>query len=132
MLGEAYGSGLPLAYLLVKSPGSTVGGEKQAILEQYLRYLSEKYNLQIAFTLTDKDWSEIRACRTVFSDADHQLCYWHILRAIKQRLAILRRQPAHYNVREAREEFPWIDKEFLPISQREDHKVCVIHYFIGN
>lgn len=123
VLGEAYGSGLPLGYLLVKSPGSTAGGEKQAILEQFLKHLATKYNLAIAFTLSDKDWSEINACRNVFPFADHQLCYWHVLRAIKKRLAILRRQPAPYNVKEAREEFPWIDKTFVPIAQREDGKV---------
>ena len=50
-------------------------------------------------------WSEINACQKVFPLSDHQLCYWHVLKAIKGWLAILRRQPAHYNVAKAQREF---------------------------
>jgi hypothetical protein len=126
VLGECYGSGLPLAYLLVRSPGSTKGGEIQSILEQYLGHLAQKYNLQIATTLTDKNWPEINACRAKFPASDHQLCFWHVLQSIKKRLSILPRQPAFYNVTQARSEFPWIDKDFLPIAQRTDGKVTFI------
>ena len=126
LLGEAYGSGLPLGYLLVRSPGSTEGGEKQAILEQFLKHMVTKYNLRISTTLSDKDWSEINACRSTCNLSNHQLCYWHCLRAVKKRLATLRRQPAFYDVEEARQEFPWIDETFLPMKQRTDGKASTI------
>lgn len=123
VLGEVYGSGLPLAYLLVRSPGSSAGGEIQAILEQYLGHLVEKYNLKIDLTLTDKNWPEITACRAKLPRSDHQLCFWHVLEAIKKRLKILRCQLTYYNITKARAEFPWIDKDFLPLAQRTDGKV---------
>lgn len=104
----------------------------QHIIEQYLRYLAEKYNLEIACTLSDKNWPEINSCRSVFPRADHQLCYWHVLKAIKKRLSILRRQPAYYNVKEATDEFPWIDKTFLPMSQRTDGKVSTFPVHINH
>ena len=52
--------------------------------------------------------------------AKHQLCFWHALRAIKKRLAKLRRAPAHYDVEAAHAEFHWIDKSFVPIKQSDD------------
>lgn len=69
-------------------------------------------------TLSDKDWSEIGACQDIFPDAKHQLCFWHCLRAVKKRLAILRRQPGPYNVEQAIAEFSFIDPTFLPLAQR--------------
>ena len=45
---------------------------------------------------SDKDCSEINAFSTVFPDAKHQLCYWHVLRAIKQHLVVLQHQCYQY------------------------------------
>ena len=49
----------------------------------------------------------------------------HVLKAIKGQLAILQWQPAHYNIAKAWCEFLFIDKEFLPMSQRTDGKECI-------
>ena len=48
---------------------------------------------------------------------------------MKQQLAILRRQPAPYNVKEAVSEFQFISGTFLPIAQRSqlpEELVCVL------
>ena len=89
-------------------------------LTQFLRAVRDQWHIDVSFTLTDKNWSEINACRAVFPFAKPQLCYWHILRAIKTRLSILRRTPAFYHVEEAQREFPWIDKAFVPRQQQSD------------
>ncbi|KAG6818479.1 hypothetical protein H0H92_002708, partial [Tricholoma furcatifolium] len=80
--------------------------------------MKSKWNLKPIITLTDKDFSEINAFQNVFPDAKHQLCFWHCLRALRTRFAILRRKPRHYNVLEAKREFPeFIDEEFVPLGQ---------------
>jgi hypothetical protein len=117
ILGEVYGSGMPLGYLLIQSNGGEKGG-KERYISQFLDYLKKTWDIRACFTLTDKDWSEIKAFLAKFPDAKHQLCFWHCLRAIKTRLSILRRAPAFYNVKEAMEEFSWIDELFVPVGQR--------------
>ncbi|KAJ7788196.1 hypothetical protein B0H14DRAFT_3892573 [Mycena olivaceomarginata] len=67
-----------------------------------------------------KDWAEINAFLAEYPEAKHQLCFWHALRAVKTRLAILRRAPAHYAVAVAHAEFDWIDTKFVPLSQLEE------------
>ena len=70
------------------------------------------------YTLTDKDWSEINAMQLVWPSAKHQLCFWHALRALKQRLAKLAERPGAYNAEEAHNEFEFIDPTFLPVAQQ--------------
>lgn len=117
LLGEVYGSGCPLGYLLIQSKSGEPGG-KERYISELLDYFNKKWKLKALITLTDKDISEINAFLKVFPDAKHQLCFWHCLRAIKTRLSILRRKPKYYDVKEAKMEFPWIDEKFLPLAQR--------------
>lgn len=118
VLGEAYGSGLPLGYLLVKATGDPAEGSKRQVIEAFLEHFRDRWKLVVKVTLSDKDWSEIGACQRIFPEAKHQLCFWHCLRAVKKRLAILRRQPGPYNVAEAAAEFSFIDPAFLPLAQQ--------------
>ncbi len=67
-------------------------------------------------TLSDKDITEITAFLAELP-AKYQLCFWHCLRAIKVRLAVLTRHPALYNEEEAFGEFNWIDRTFVPVNQ---------------
>ncbi|KAG6848015.1 hypothetical protein H0H93_004170 [Arthromyces matolae] len=120
LLGELYGSGCPLGYLLIKSDENAVEGGKERFITQFLRHFKTIGDLQPIATLTDKDFSEINAFRSVFPDAKHQLCFWHCLRAIKTRLAILRRRPKDYDVLEAIKEFPYISRSFVPIGQSKE------------
>lgn len=81
------------------------------------------------FTLSDKNWSEINAMGAVWPKAKHQLCFWHVLRAVKQRLAKAREQPAHYYPEEAHKEFPYILCSFVPKSdQTQKNEVHTMHY----
>ena len=126
LLGEVYGSGCPLGYLLLQSPGAdnlesgSPAGGKQRYLEDLLKHFRDTWGIHPIFTLTDKDLSEINACLGTFPKAKHQLCFWHCLRAIKTRLSILRRRPRHYDEPEAKKEFDWIDTTFVPIAQAKE------------
>lgn len=92
-------------------------GAKERLIRQLLLSLREKWGIKARITLTDKDFSEINAMRSVFPEAKHQLCFWHVLRAVKKRFAILRRMPGYYDVKAAHEEFHWISSTFIPIAQ---------------
>jgi len=122
LLGETYGSGCPLGYLLIQSSGDTEEGGKERYLRDLLSYVKDTWNLCALITLTDKDLSEINAFLTVYPEAKHQLCFWHCLRAVKTRLSILRRRPKHYDVLEAKKEFDWIDEMFVPSAQAKGHQ----------
>lgn len=119
LLGEARGSGLPLGFILLRSDNGESGGT-EAYLTEFLSYFKNTWNIQARITLTDKNQSEINAFRSAYPDSKHQLCFWHVLRAVKTRLSILRRAPAYYHVEQACEEFDFIDKDFLPIGQVDD------------
>jgi len=118
LLGEVYGSGCPLGYLLLHSDGES--GGKERFITELLSHFNEKWDIKAIITLTDKDFSEINAFLAVYPNAKHQLCFWHCLRAIKTRLSILRRRPKFYHALEAKKEFDWIDENFVPVAQSKE------------
>lgn len=121
---------MTLGYLLLQSsPNGTAGG-KEHFIRQLLRHFRQIWKVCAIITLTDKDWSEINAFMAEYPDAKHQLCFWHALRALKKRLAILRRVPAHYNGRLAYSEFGWIDPTFVPLSQAQ--KLTPVREFMNH
>ena len=67
----------------------------------------------IKFTLSDKDVSEISAFQTIIPKAEHQLCYWHAVKYIEDRLA-KDKPPAHYDPRKAYAVFTFIDPTWAP------------------
>lgn len=112
---------------MVQSPADSRPGAKEQFLGDFLVYIRSTWGIRAIFTLTDKDWAEINAFLRAHPEAKHQLCFWHALRALKQRLAILRRRPAHYDVDKARSEFSWIDPTFVPVAQsQEPSPVCFL------
>lgn len=71
------------------------------------------------FTFSDKDPSEISACCTSISKAKHQLCYWHGIRYIEERLTEDKPR-ATYDPRKAHEVFGFIDPTWAPGVTRGD------------
>ena len=80
----------------------------------------KKLGVNPEFTLTDKDWSEINAMQATWPYAKHQLCFWHGLRALKQRLAKNKEHPSYYDVNEALNEFSFIKTTFVPLEEQID------------
>jgi hypothetical protein len=109
--------------MFIHSDGKGDEGAKENLLRQFFQYFVDKWKLKAVVTLCDKNWSEINALRAVFPEAKLQLCYWHVLRAIKERMKILKRQPGPYHVEDAIAEFPWIDPTFMPIKQLSPQQV---------
>lgn len=98
--------------------GSAKPGAKQRILTEILAELSKRCP-NIKFTLSDKDPLEINACRTSLYKAKHQLCYWHGVRYIDERLAE-DKPPAAYDPRTAHTVFEFIDPTWAPGVTRGD------------
>ena len=117
-MAGARGSGIPLAYCLIQTSSEAPRGAKQAVLTSFCGLL-KSLGIDPDFTLSDKDWSEINALRAVWPHAKHQLCLWHALRAVKQRLAKNKDTPGPYDPETAREEFSFIDPAFVPLSQQD-------------
>ncbi len=115
LLGEVYGSGCPLGYLLIQSDNGQEG-EKEKYIQKLLEHFCVTWELRVLKTLSDKDITEINAFPAELL-AKHQLCFWHCLCAIKVRMATIARHPALYRPDEAFAEFDWIDHTFVPVNQ---------------
>ncbi|KAI0338852.1 hypothetical protein BDW22DRAFT_1337423, partial [Trametopsis cervina] len=116
-VGGAAGSGIPLAFCYIQTSNEAAPGAKEAVLTSFL-YKLKKLGVNPEYTLTDKDWSEINAMHKVWPLAKHQLCFWHALRALKQRLSKNKEVPSLYNVEAARREFTYIKTSFVPVMQQ--------------
>lgn len=102
--------------MFIKTTKDAAPGAKQAVLERFLGGLRD-LGVDPEFTLSDKDWSEINAMGVIWPNAKHQLCFWHAVRALKQRLCKNKETPAQYDAAAANREFPFIDINFVPVGQ---------------
>ncbi|OSC99965.1 hypothetical protein PYCCODRAFT_1342865, partial [Trametes coccinea BRFM310] len=117
-VADADGAGIPLAFLFISTSKGTDSGAKQIVLERFLGEL-KLLGVNPEFTLSDKDWSEINAMQATWTTAKHQLCFWHALRAVKQRLSKNKATPAPYDPEEAHHNFSFIDPQFVPLAQQK-------------
>ncbi|KAJ7670053.1 hypothetical protein DFH06DRAFT_981537 [Mycena polygramma] len=123
LLGEVSGSGVPLGFILLKrnNPGGPGLNAKEKYLRAAIRFITVVWHIRTKQVLSDKDIEEINALLAELpDDIKYQLCFWHSIRAVKTRLSVLGRHPAHYDVSEAFQEFDWIDRSFVPINQMEE------------
>jgi hypothetical protein len=116
---EGEGISVPLAFCFITTSKEASKGAKHRVLRRFLTRLKE-HGVNPEYTLSDKDWSEIKALKQVWPKAKHLLCLWHVLRAVKQRLAKLRTQPAPYDAEAAHSEFDYIDLSFVPEGQLDE------------
>jgi hypothetical protein len=131
-LADMHGEGLPLSYLFVVTDAGAPPHTKEEVLIKWMNALKSK-GVKPEFTLSDKDQTEINALTQVWPTAKHQLCLWHVLRAIKRRLANNQEPPAFYNAANAAQSFEFIDPAFLPLGQMSTHNgVCISLEFMAS
>ncbi|EIN04914.1 hypothetical protein PUNSTDRAFT_75677 [Punctularia strigosozonata HHB-11173 SS5] len=106
-VAEANGQSLPLTFLFTRGVSESKGSAKQRILMQVLIFL-RRHLMSIRFTISDKDPSEIGACQVVFPSARHSICYWNIIKYVKERLAE-NKPSAAYDPRKVHGIFPFIN-----------------------
>jgi MULE transposase domain. len=85
VVAEVNGQGIPVAFIFTTSDGTAEEGAKERMLQDLLEYLKKRCP-NIMFTLSDKELSEINAFQVKLLQAKHQLCYWHAIRYIEERL----------------------------------------------
>ncbi|KAJ7917736.1 hypothetical protein B0H13DRAFT_1608132, partial [Mycena leptocephala] len=120
LLGEVGGSGVPLGFIFLKSNKPDLN-EKEKYLRAAIRFITVVWHIRTKQVLSDKDIAEINALLAELPDnIKYQLCFRHCIRAVKTRLSVLGRHPAHYNAAEAFKKFDWIDRNFVPIDQMEE------------
>lgn len=81
----------------------------------------DTYNVHPTFVHTDKDMAEIAMVREVWN-AKHQLCSWHLRRAVRERLSKSKLTTTPYRPMRAHEEFSFIDPTFTPPGQADPHE----------
>ncbi|KAJ7240933.1 hypothetical protein C8J57DRAFT_1561968, partial [Mycena rebaudengoi] len=111
-VGEAIGQAMPFAFMFTTSTSDAAEGAKTRMLRDILKYMAQRCP-NIMFTLSDKEVAEINACRAEIPRTKHQLCYWHGIRYIEERLAE-NKPPAHYDPRKAHKVFDFIDPTWAP------------------
>jgi len=89
VLAEVDGTGVPLAYMFAKPTAGNVSSYSTPLSQLLFLFLKRIQDLGFApsFFGCDKDMSEIIAISNVFPRARIQLCYWHVLRAIRAKLS---------------------------------------------
>lgn len=84
---------------------------KRRILAQCLTYIRERCP-NVKYTLSDNDLQEIGAVRDVYGySIKHQLCYWHVMRYVTERLSDNRR-PRPYSSHEAHGVFGFVEESW--------------------
>ena len=119
-VADMQGEGLPLSCLFITTEEDTAPLTKQRALTAWMTAI-RSLGIDPRFTMSDKGQCEINALRQVWPAAKHQLCLWHILRALKRRLS-QNKTPGSYNAIEAHRAFPDIDLAFVPLEQMSAEK----------
>lgn len=107
-----------MAYCLVQTSPDADRGAKELVLRRFCDQLKRR-GVNPEFTLSDKDWAEINAMRAVWPNAKHQLCFWHALRAVKQRLCKASEMPGDYDWNEPHREFSFVNPLFVPVAKQQ-------------
>ena len=118
VLGEYDNTGFPLSYCLLSTASSIDDGKWLKALEAWAVDLRQKHGIIPKFVHTAKDMAEIGMSQRVWSEAKHQLCWWHIREVLKKRLkGNLPTTP--YNATRAKREYHFVDLKFKPHGQAD-------------
>jgi hypothetical protein len=114
LLGEYDNAGYPLAYMLLSTASSIADDKRKIALTQFLQAVRDKYNVQPRFNHVDKDFAKIAALQAVWPEAKRQICWWHLKRAMNQRMSKAKLSSTPYSPADAKAEFPFVDLDFIP------------------
>jgi len=119
IMGEHDNAGFPLTYCLLSTATAIDQGKRTKALSAWAQCLHDKYGVHPIFIHTDKDMAEIGCSKAVW-EAKINLCWWHLRRAVRTRLAKAKLSTTPYNVEQAMAEFGFISDDFLPYGKKTD------------
>ena len=82
-------------------------------LQAWVERVRDVYGVRPRFVHSDKDMAEIATARAVW-DAKIQLCWWHLRKAVRERLAKRKLSTTPYEPLRAHTQFAFIDKKWAP------------------
>ncbi|KIK05393.1 hypothetical protein K443DRAFT_3879 [Laccaria amethystina LaAM-08-1] len=97
VMAEHDNAGFPLSYCLLSTATAIDLGKRTKALMSWTRCLKDKYGVNPKFVHVDKDMAEIAMAKVVW-DAKISLCWWHLQRAVRTRLANGKLSTTPYNV----------------------------------
>jgi hypothetical protein len=113
IMGEYDNAGFPLTYCLLSTATAIDTGKRKKAIAAWSRCLRDKYGVSPVFIHSDKDMGEIGAVQDTW-EAKINLCWWHLRRAVRTRLAKSKLATSPYNVNRAIAEFIFIKRDFIP------------------
>jgi len=119
VMAEHDNAGFPLTYCLLSTATAIDHHKRLKALVAWTTCLRRMYGINPIFAHVDKDMAEIGCLREVWN-AKISLCWWHLRRAVRTRLAKAKLSTTLYDVKRAHEEFPFIDMSFMPPKTRVD------------
>ena len=119
VMGKNDNTGIPLAYCLLSTATAITPRKWKIVLQSFFKALMEKYGIKPTFVHTDKDIAEIKAAQAVWVTAKHQLCWWHLKKAVKRGLESSKLSMSVYHPNIARAEFNFIDMTFMPAGRAD-------------
>ncbi|KAJ7238382.1 hypothetical protein C8J57DRAFT_1566088 [Mycena rebaudengoi] len=118
IIGEYDNTGFPLSYLLLSTASSIDQAKRRRALTAWAKCLRAIYGIHTQFTHVDKDMVEIGMLKDVWN-SKISLCWWHLRRAVRTRLATAKLPTTPYDPGRAHEEFTFIDLGFVPQGQAD-------------
>lgn len=116
-MGELDGAGYPLSYCMLSTQTAIDVGKRTKALTAWVTRLRDQYGIDPRFCHTDKDMAQISMARVVWPLIKVQLCWWHLRKFVRQRLARNELATTPYNAHRAHREFSWITVDFVPAGQ---------------
>ncbi|KAJ7143889.1 hypothetical protein C8R44DRAFT_141341 [Mycena epipterygia] len=116
IMGEHDNAGFPLSYCLLSTTSSIDQGKRTKALTAWAKCLRDTYGIIARFAHVDKDMAEIGMLKGVWNPKI-SLCWWHLRRAVRTRLAKAKLATTPYDPGPAHAEFSFIDPAFVPQGQ---------------
>lgn len=113
-MAESDNTGIPASYCLLSTASSIAAHKRTKALAAWCQTLRDDYGINPRFVHVDKDMAEIGCIRMVWPRAKIQLCWWHLRKAVRERLAKNKLSTTPYKPSIAHAEFPFIDPTFKP------------------
>jgi hypothetical protein len=117
-MSEYDNAGFPLSYCLLSTTSAISQGKRTKALTSWAKCLRKAYNIKPTFAHVDKDMAEIKMLRTVWNPKI-SLCWWHLRRAVRTRLALNKITTTPYNVQRAHQEHFFISEDFRPFGRSD-------------
>lgn len=118
IIAEHDNAGYPLSYCLLSTATAIEPKKRIRALSNWIAKVKEAYCINPTFVHVDKDMAEIHAVKEVWNPKV-QLCWWHLRKAVRERLKNTKLSTTPYKPTRANIEFSFIDITFAPLGKAD-------------